>query len=150
MIIIGYQGIGKSTLSHNSKYFIDLESSCFWYNGQRPDDWYIYYCQIAEHLSEQGYFVFVSSHAVVREFLKDSKEDVMVVCPSVGLKEEWCKRLKDRYEKDHSDKNYKAWKNAEDRYEENIKELLNSGFRCAVIPNTEYDLRSFILTYIFI
>ena len=29
MIVIGYQGIGKSTL----KGYIDLESGNFWYNG---------------------------------------------------------------------------------------------------------------------
>ena len=40
MIIIGYQGIGKSTLAgHNS--VIDLESGNFWNDGKRIDDWYI-------------------------------------------------------------------------------------------------------------
>ena len=91
MIIIGYQGIGKSTLTARKRGYIDLESSCFWYNNQRPDDWYIYYCQIAEDLSRQGYKVFTSSHEVVRNFLKKSKEMVFIVCPSVSLKDEWIK-----------------------------------------------------------
>lgn len=41
MIVIGYQGIGKSTLANDnvSKIkFIDLESSCFWNDGKRSED----------------------------------------------------------------------------------------------------------------
>ena len=58
MIISGYQGIGKSSLagSHNC---IDLESGNFWIDGVRDNDWYKPYCKIANHLSEQGYIVFV-------------------------------------------------------------------------------------------
>ena len=144
MIIIGYQGIGKSTTAKKSDKFIDLESSCFWYEGKRVTDWYIYYCQIAEDLSRQGYTVFVSSHAVVRDFLKSSKEKVIIICPSPMLKEPWCKKLQDRYEKDKSDKNYKAWKNAEDRFDENIKELLLSSFSKILICSMDYDLENLI------
>lgn len=37
MIIIGYQGIGKSTLAKNSLKYIDLESGNFWINGERDE-----------------------------------------------------------------------------------------------------------------
>ena len=67
MIVIGYQGIGKSTLANKDLRFIDLESGNFWVDGKRADDWYKPYCQIAEHLSRQGYIVFTSSHEVVRK-----------------------------------------------------------------------------------
>lgn len=46
MIIIGYPGIGKSTLGGQNDV-IDLDSSNFWNNGKRPDDWYVYYCKVA-------------------------------------------------------------------------------------------------------
>lgn len=69
MIITGYQGIGKSTLAKTNDKIIDLESSCFWkydlYDFEkkgektRPDDWYVYYCQMAQYLSKQGYIVLV-------------------------------------------------------------------------------------------
>lgn len=59
MIIVGYQGIGKSSLAGRDKKFIDLESGNFWIDGKRADDWYKPYCKIAEHLSQQGYYVFV-------------------------------------------------------------------------------------------
>ena len=51
----------------------------------RADDWYKPYCQIANHLSEQGYTVFVSSHEVVRRELEKSKEPVYVIFPAIDL-----------------------------------------------------------------
>ena len=83
MIIIGYQGIGKSTLANKNINYIDLESSNFFIDGKRQENWFIIYCNIANHLSEQGKNVFVSSHEVVRESLKYSKEKVVVVYPSL-------------------------------------------------------------------
>ena len=144
MIIIGYQGIGKSTLTRRVKGYIDLESSCFWYNGLRPQDWYIYYCQIAEDLSRQGYDVFVSSHEPVRKFLRNSKEKVIVIYPSLSLKDKWIEKLRIRYDNDPSEKNHKALLNAEDRYEDNIKELMDSGFDYGEITEMDYDLDVFI------
>ena len=145
MIIIGYQGIGKSTLANESSKYIDLESGNFWHNGVRPDNWYVFYCQIAEHLSQQGYDVFVSSHEVVRNRLKKySKESICVVCPSVELKDEWIKKLKERFEASKLEKDYKAWMNAEDRYTENISELKNTGFKCVEITSMDYDLETLV------
>ena len=86
MIVIGYQGIGKSTYSNKDITCIDLESGNFWVDGVRLDDWYKVYCNIANHLSKQGYTVFVSSHQVVRDELKNSDEQVCIVYPSHSLK----------------------------------------------------------------
>ena len=67
MIIIGYQGIGKSTLSARNLKYVDLESSNFWFDDPetkqrvRHFNWYEMYCNVAEYLSRQGYVVFVSS-----------------------------------------------------------------------------------------
>ena len=81
MVIVGYQGIGKSTLAKNRNGFIDLESSNFFVNGERSPDWYIPYCEIALDLSKQGYDVFVSSHKVVRDELKKyyGKEKMIII-----------------------------------------------------------------------
>ena len=146
MVIVGYQGIGKSTLAQNTIGYIDLESSNFWVDGQRSGDWYIVYCNIAEHLSKQGYDVFVSSHEVVRrELAKRDGLRRMIVCPSVELKDYWIEKLRLRFEEDKSDKNYKAYMNALDRYEENIKELMSEeGFDIKVIDSTTYYLPSVI------
>ena len=146
MIVIGYQGIGKSTLAGRNNKFIDLESSNFWVDGKRADDWYKPYCQIAEHLSKQGYIVFTSSHEVVRKQLEKSMETVVLAFPSIGLKDEWIDKLKDRFFRTNSDKDYKALMNAEDRYEENIQELETSNIEYKMIlKNIDYDLEAALI-----
>lgn len=146
MIVIGYQGIGKSTLAGKNYKFIDLESGNFWVDGKRADDWYKPYCQIAEHLSQQGYTVFTSSHEVVRKQLENSKETVVVVYPSIELKDSWIDRLELRYQCSGLDKDYKALMNAKDRFEENIKELSESNimYKIALI-DMKYDLEASLI-----
>lgn len=144
MIILGYQGIGKSTLSNANTMCIDLESGNFWVDGKRADDWYKPYCQIANHLSEQGYTVFVSSHEVVRRELEKSKEKVVIICPSIGLKDKWIEKLENRYAISHLDKDYKAYMNAKDRYVENITELISSPFVCYQIQDMNYRLQRIV------
>ena len=144
MIIIGYQGIGKSTLAGKDNC-IDLESGNFWVDGKRAEDWYIPYCQIANHLSEQGYTVFVSSHEFVRNELKKSKEGVAVICPSVELRDEWVAKLEERYNHTGLKKDYKAWKNAEERYEENILEIVDDDFATFYIRGMNYNLKLIVL-----
>ena len=85
MIYVGYQGIGKSSISGKNNC-IDLESGNFWVDGKRIDDWYKIYVNIAEHLSNQGYKVFMSSHKVVREELNKRKIEFKVIMPSIFLK----------------------------------------------------------------
>lgn len=150
MIIVGYQGIGKSSLAGRDKKFIDLESGNFWIDGKRADDWYKPYCKIAEHLSQQGYYVFVSSHEVVRNQLKDSQETIVVVYPSIDLKNEWIDKLETRYAETNLEKDYKALMNAKDRYDENITELgefVNKNSVCGVkLIKMNYDLESVLIS----
>ena len=147
MIIVGYQGIGKSTLaSYKQGWYIDLESGNFFVDGKRHDDWYIVYCKIADHLSEQGYHVFVSSHAVVREYLAaNAHAKKMIVYPALHLRGKWINRLKVRWENSGKDKDYRAYMNALGRYDDNIKELeLSEGFTKVVIDEIYYDLHDLI------
>ena len=144
MIIIGYQGIGKSSIAGRN-YVIDLESGNFWFAGKRRKEWYVYYCNIAEHLSEQGYIVFVSSHKVVREYLHNySKQSLYIVFPAVELKEEWVKRLQDRFNRTKLEKDLKAWKNAEERYKINITDLKKSGIQFYEITDMDYRLQDIV------
>jgi hypothetical protein len=148
MIVIGYQGIGKSTVAGRNHRFIDLESGNFWIDGKRADDWYKPYCNIAEHLSQQGYIVFTSSHEVVRDHLKCSCETVVLVYPSIELKDEWIAKLKNRYDESGLEKDYKALMNAKDRYEENIRELEKyNWYYKLVITNTNYDLEASLIHF---
>lgn len=140
MIVIGYQGIGKSTLARESKGFIDLESSSFYVNGKRPTDWHYYYNRIAENLSRQGYVVFVSSHMPVRDYFKTNDERAVIICPSKNLKDEWIYKLRTRYAHNATEKNFRALKNAEDRFEENIDELIHDGIPSILIKEMDYSL----------
>ena len=147
MIVVGYPGIGKSTLAGRDYKYIDLESENFWVDGERTEDWYKPYCKIAEHLSEQGYIVFVSSHEVVRQYLvENSRELVVLVYPSIELKDAWIDKLEKRYIKSGLEKDYKALMNAKDRYVENIKELQESCIEYKLeINKLSYDLESMLI-----
>lgn len=145
MIIVGYPGIGKSSISNSDTRCIDLESSNFFVADKRPEDWYKYYVNIAKHLSEQGYTVLVSSHKVVRDELKATNaEDVAVCFPDINIKEQWIERLHDRYKRTGLDKDWRALLNAEQNYMSSIFELYDeatkNGWETLVIRTTNYDL----------
>lgn len=151
MIIIGYQGIGKSTLAKKADNVIDLESGNFFVNGKRADDWYIPYCQIALHLSAQGNTVFVSSHKVVRDYLASLPEtELIAVCyPIMELKQKWIIKLHDRFIYSGLEKDYKAWQNAVYNYEESIREITDTPWSFIQIPieSMDYDLDKLIRRY---
>lgn len=148
MIVIGYQGIGKSSLAGRDHKYIDLESGNFWVDGKRADDWYRPYCQIAEHLSQQGYTVFTSSHEVVRNQLMNSTEVVVLAYPSLKLKNLWIDKLENRYRDTGLEKDYKALMNAKDRYDENIQELIDSRFNFKMeLKDADYDLEASLIHF---
>lgn len=143
MIVVGYQGIGKSTLAGRDKSFIDLESGCFWVDEKRADDWYKPYCQVAVDLSDQGYIVFTSSHKEVRDLLPKLSNNVVVVYPDLGMKQGWIDKLEDRYKRTELEKDYKALMNAKDHYDENIKDLESCDIPYKIrLTNMGYDLEA--------
>lgn len=145
MIIIGYQGIGKSSLSEVENGCIDLESSNFFLDGTRDENWYKIYAKIAVNLSKQGYVVFTSSHRVVREELSNYDETKFIITPSLELKEEWIKKLKERYERTNLEKDYKAYMNAKCSYNEGVSELIkDSSYRSVEILDMNYSLKNII------
>lgn len=159
MIISGYQGVGKSTLSNKErnhwipesflgKGIIDLESSSFFVDGKRDENWFKVYANIAHHLSSQGHIVFVAAHGALREELKKYKDVDRIKClyPSLDLKDEWIAKLRKRYEETGLEKDFKALANAEQMYEENIKDMMNSGFELLEITSMDYDLGEMIFT----
>lgn len=129
MIIIGYPGVGKTSLAGRYNQYIDLESSNF--NnvyGEKTEGWHIPYCKVAEDLSKQGYRVFVSCHKEVQEYFNKSNEYVIVVYPAIELKEQWLDRIKKRFENEPSIKNDKALESVDKYYNIHIKSLMNSPF----------------------
>ena len=146
MIIVGYQGIGKSTLAAKDKDFIDLESGNFFIDGFRDANWYMPYCNIAESLSQQGYNVFVSSHKAVRLRLKESTEDVIAIVPNLNLKDQWIDKLYKRYEKSGLEKDEKAYLNAKEAYEKNIRDIMEDCVTVTIDNHINYNLYALIQT----
>lgn len=149
MIIIGYQGIGKSTLAEKYENIIDLESSDYFNNGVRPHDWYKHYVTEAMRLSEQGHIVFVSSHQVVRfELANRGYKDVGICYPSDRLEFKWIDKLEKRYTENTNNKNYRAYTNAKMNYRSSIKDMEKDadkyGFTKFVIRSMDYNLEELI------
>lgn len=148
VIVVGYQGIGKSTLAEQDLHFLDLESSSFYSGGDRIDDWWYYYCTIAINLARQGHVVFVSSHREVREYLSyvSLPPFVHVMCcvPAEHLKDAWIDRLYQRWMQSNLEKDYRAWKNAEDRFTENVQEIKQNFDIICEIGSTEYNLKDLL------
>ena len=151
MIVIGYQGIGKSTCASKIKGIIDLESSNFKIDGERDENWHIIYCRIAVSLARQGYIVMVSSHECVRSELQkydpDGEYTVVVICPHYTLKDKWVYRLYSRYVRDRSDKNYAAWKNAEANFVPSILSMSQGiVFSTIFLNSMDYDLDKLVMS----
>ena len=150
MIIIGYPGVGKTSLAGRYNQYIDLESS----NWNSPDNikldmWWWSYGKVAEDLSRQGYRVFVSCHPSVQKYFEESNEYVMVLYPSLELKENWIKRVADRYDRDRSMKNLAALNNVELYYDNQIRLLDDSQFKNKlVLKDMNYTLDNEIDNFI--
>lgn len=150
MIIIGYQGIGKSTLCktyEKSLRYIDLESGLMrdpMNDNKRWDNWAEIYCNIALSLSDQGYMVFVSSHKAVQDILAESKDEVIAIYPSKRVKDEWIKKLLERYKKTGLRKDEIAWLDAKTNFDAEIDILENSSFAKSSICDMDYDLKEII------
>lgn len=150
MILIGYPGVGKSTVANNRDDIIDLESSNFTINGSKDSNWVVPYINVAIDLHKQGYTVFTSSHLVVRQELQkrieegqlDHDEDIATISPDISLKDEWVKKLYDRYvENGKDEKNLRAYQRAEKYYTSDVSEILNdNNFYHIIIDNMVYDL----------
>lgn len=143
MIVVGYQGIGKSTYARKHRGAIDLESSLFYTNGKRAEEWHIAYCQVAKALSEKGYLVFTSSHRKVREFFKENNCECVAVVPRPSLIHDWITKLTLRVIDEPSDKNKRALLNALDCYRENVLNIAND-LPHYWIDNMDYDLHDIV------
>ena len=138
MIIIGYPGIGKSTLAVGDNKYIDLESSLFNDDkGEKPKYWYHTYCKIAEDLSTQGYIVFVSCHKEVQDYLSASDEIVALCYPALELKNKWFQKLLNRYELYTTDKNLAALTTSLKYYTTHITALDKSPFIYKIVLKSE-------------
>lgn len=150
MIIIGYQGIGKSTYASKHKNAIDLESSLFKVNDKRDDNWYIIYCKVAIALAKKGYIVLTSSHKeVIEEFAICSKYDkgyvITIIAPDNSLEQEWIEKLKHRWYTTKTHKDLVAYQDANTNFKEEIDWLFSKNkFTKVAISEMTYNLDTVI------
>ena len=148
MIIVGYQGIGKSTLASKDLRTIDLESSCTKVNSIRYPGWADVYIHFAESLCQQGYDVCVSSHKQVQDLLAKPGSGISVVAifPSIKIKNLWIEKLRIRWETTGFIKDYTAWQDADKHFDEEIEVLKkNHIFYKYEIDNMDYDLEDILV-----
>lgn len=147
-IILGYPGIGKTSISRRITNCIDLESSLFSINSATNPEWYKAYCSIAIASASAGNIVFISSHKQVQDYLghlyfnsvSEVNYDVYVCYPDVELADTWAVKLFRRYLKSHSDKDKRAFMRCIDKYKEDIGYLKQSKFKQIQIKSENYDL----------
>ncbi|MEI2465039.1 hypothetical protein [Niallia taxi] len=98
-VISGFPGVGKSELFKSDRYnALDSDSSSFsWVReGVRHPDFPNNYMEhIKENIGNVDY-IFVSSHDIVREALRENGIEYTLVYPSIELKEEYLQRYIER------------------------------------------------------
>ncbi len=160
MIIIGYPGIGKTSISGKENSIIDLESSNFHVEGQ-PQYWQETYCKVALDLSRQGFIVCISCHYNVYSELAricaplDNNDKIIFLYPdsSPEMRNAWVEKLKTRYYESrkidsnpHSVvvKNYRAWQHVEHHFYEDIENITNFN---APLDHPFFKYRFFSMDY---
>ena len=140
MIVVGYQGIGKS--SHTLPYqFIDLESSNFNTHAVKDDWWQYMYVDTAIHLNNQGYNVWLSSHKCVRNALNDQRVRFGVILPELQMKNIWLEKLERRYKTTEEEEDLRALTRAKEHFDDDIKDLKQETF-CSFITDKDYSLKN--------
>ena len=126
MIVLGYSGIGRTTLceKHPGFKYVDLDSWSFRAGSSDVSLWVKTYVMVATSLSVQGYIVFLDALESVCDALLNSGEVVLLICPSLELKSQWVKKLESRYHDSRSYDDYHAWIDADKNYEAHITKLL--------------------------
>lgn len=150
LIIIGYLGIGKTEFSKATHRTVDLESSCFYVNNERAENWHVPYCQLAMSIANQGQIVFVSSHPEVIDTLYhtlpmgENVGGIAILCPQLYLRSDWGRRLHDRYEKTKLEKDARALEHVDNSFGEDIAMLANAPFPVYQIADMKYDLWNYV------
>lgn len=143
-IVLGYPGVGKTTIAQRHEDCIDLESSDF--NLLDSDENVDRYWKTARRLENQGYIVFVSTHESVQRRAKKALDvgldTVKVVYPDMNLRKHWISKVRFRKEVQPSTSNISAWKHLNLHYLTDIRGLMCRFPKDVTIciSNTDYDM----------
>lgn len=141
-IVIGYPGIGKSTLARNRFSYVDLESTNF---IKEDPNWYISYCDTAYDLAQSGYCVFISAHKKVQDYIcrrvKNSTTVRLYECsPASYLKYRWIEKLRDRCLDSGSIKDTQAYRRVQDHFCEDVTSMQHMDVNHIILTDMNYDL----------
>lgn len=144
MIIIGYPGIGKTSLAGRNNC-IDLDAKEFLTRCSSIDEWVTCYCNLANYLSNQGYTVFVSSQNEIRLHLEEtSNEQLLIIYPSLALKNEWINKLKVTHMITNLETDLNEYNNVYQNYESQIQAIMDSPIDKIEIQTMDYSLNKII------
>lgn len=133
MIIVGFPGVGKTSVCAGRNWYVDMESSDY----RKYDGWQVGYVDAAARISRVGATVFTSSHKEVRDELARRQPEVTVCevfpAPSAEMEKLWIKRLGDRLEKDPSAKNLAAYLHVRAHYMEAVNDMMSDEIREKIV-----------------
>lgn len=145
MIVIGYPGVGKTTVSKLSEKFIDYDSSMF----PKDEGWEESYVKNVKALSDQGYIVFIGSHKKVQDLLIDYKDEVIIVYPAIGMRHSWIRKLSERYDKTHFESDKRALERCVECFSFDIARMSTLPFKKIELRQSEgYNLYELLKDYI--
>lgn len=159
LIFCGYPGVGKTSIA-GSKLFmdngqwmpvIDLEISLMKTNCENQDNWqdiYVKYVNYVQDLTNQGFNVMCSIHALVRQELERRNLLYINVMPALNIKDYWLIKLRERWKKSCSDKDFFAYERAMEYYDDDIKELMKNDAYCIIGTECDYELNEVLCNYI--
>ena len=127
MIFIGYLGCGDNTVTN--RRVVVLDADCFLKSNDGstiPDDWYVYYCKVAESLSNQGLTVIVMWNEDIKNYLiENHTEPICCLVPALELKDYWIDKLTKRYDSNPTDKTFSTLDYVKNHYTEDVNKLLD-------------------------
>jgi len=146
MIIIGYQGLGKTTICQKYNNYIDLKCSDYRTIENNDDpDWFLPYCLDGEKLSHEGKVVFMSHNIEVCDYMKSSSENNYIIIPDDSLYDYWIEKLKNRSDRTGQSKDYYAWLNAKDNFYDEMKYYRETYTNVYIIYDQNYSLEDIVL-----
>lgn len=148
MIILGYPGVGKSTLAKLRPEIVDLESSKFRKSLDGEPDWELY-CKVATNLSSQGKIVFVSTHDTVQQYIGNCfGEPSCAILPVKELQEQWIDKLYDRWDRSINGyevaKNGRAYNYVKEHFAESISNFHSHTIPVFWIKTMDYALSNIV------
>ena len=150
MIIAGYPGIGKTTLSKYFPNMIDLDSDKFRKNAT-SSDWYIYYVNAALNIRmhNKNDIIFISTHKDVISYLAKQKGPTLVgsIYPSLELEDAWCEKLYDRIlpeNRNLDNGKYRTYLHVKENYKNDIEYFKKSWILGMEITSMDYDLDNIV------